>query len=628
MSQQFLIRDVYDWVTREIERLRGEVNDYENTFKSAMEALGDFEFGADPPAPTAPALPDLTVPGGSVIASPSAPVAPAIEAMIGNVAPPLDRIAQIDAELDKIIAEIPEFTSSVPAITIPPAPQPIDTSGMPQRPSIDTEVTFPDAPVVAMPSLPALTPITIPDFVFPTLPTFDLALPEFTDSAPAAVIAWSEPEYASEDLERIQAKIRDMLAGQSGLPPAVEDALFGRLQGRNDHAAMLAVQTAVQTFASRGFTMPPGMLAAQVNAIVHENQLKANEASREVYVKAQETLIQQLNVAIERGLALEQMNMNLFTNTLNRALEIEKFRLEQGVAIYNAQVQAFNIRSQAYAAAATVFKIRTDAALVRLEEFRARVEAAKATGELNQQLVATYEAQVRAVGTQVDLYKVGMEAAKVQTDVIQGQIQLYKSDLDAYATRVSADKVRFDAYEAQIKGEVSKAQVMDAEARAFASRVQAISTGAQLGIQKVQARLSASTNDTQRFVALVGQESAAVSAVSANYSARVNAFSAELQKYTAEIGRDTAGRELSIKATEAQIRAYLALYEAEIAKFNGDAQRVVQKGQITAESLRVMAQYAAQLAAGAMSARNLGMSMGGNVGSSDSLSRNYDYSSS
>lgn len=628
MSQQYLIRDVYDWVTREISALHNEVNEYKSTFEKSMGALGDFEFGADPAAPVAPALPDFAVPGGAVLPSPTAPSAPAIESMIGRVTAPIDRIAQIDAELDKVIAEVPEFTSSVPAITIPNAPPPIDTSGMPQRPDIDTSVDLPSAPSLALPSLPALEQIEIPDFVFPTLPTFDLALPEFTDTAPAAVVSWSEPEYQSEDLERIQAKVRDMLSGMSGLPPAVEEALFARLRERNDHAAMLAVQTAFETFSARGFTMPPGMLAAQVNAAIQENQLKASEASRDVYIKAQETLIQQLNVAIERGLALEQLNMNLFTNTLNRKLEIEKFRLEQGVAIYNAQVQAFNIRSQAYASAASVFKIRLDAALTKLEEFRARVDAAKAKGELNQQAVAVYEAQVRAVGTQVDLFKNEMEAAKVRTEVIQSQVQLYKGDLDAYATRIGAEKTRFDAYEAQVKGEASKAQILDAEARVFASRVQALSTGAQLGIQKVQARLAAATNDTQRFIALVSQESSAVSAVSSNYAARINAFQAELQKYTAEIARDTAGRELSMKATEAQTRSHLALYEAEIAKFNGDAQRVVQKGQIIAETLRVMAQYAAQLAAGAMSARNLGMSMGGSVNSSDSFSRSYSESKS
>lgn len=59
----------------------------------------------------------------------------------------------------------------------------------------------PDPPKIDMPDMEALEKITLPDFVFPDLPTFDATPPDARGiTVPNVFINWAEPVYASEVL--------------------------------------------------------------------------------------------------------------------------------------------------------------------------------------------------------------------------------------------------------------------------------------------------------------------------------------------------------------------------------------------------------------------------------------------
>jgi hypothetical protein len=620
---QFYIDKVYDYVSVELDELQLEADEYKALFESKLAAIAAASL------PTMSGLPSYTDPA-------DLPLSPTITTtkptdVVGDVGvgmnmppdvPPTDVSAEL-AGLDDIV--VPEFEPSIIGLAIPAAPAPIDTSGMPPRPDIDTVVDIPAAPTIAMPVMGALAPIVIPDFVFPTLPTFTEEFPTLTAQAPDAIVPWDEPVYLSEQFDTCWTTVKEMMAGSRGLPPAVEAALFDRARSRDDVAATKAVQEAFETFAGRGYSMPPGMLVKQVNAIIEDNQLKANATNREIYIKNHELLISQLNVAVERGLALEQVTFNLFTNMLNRKLEITKFRIESAISIYNSEIQAFNIRSQAYNVAAQVYKIKIDAELTKLEEFRARIEAQKAVGQLNQQTVEVYTAQLGAVETLVKAYVAEMEGAKVQTEIAKVQIDAYKGDIQAYAARLDADKTRFEAYETQVKGESAKVGILEAEARAFASRVQALETQGSLQAKKIDAKLQVTQTSTTQYVAKVGAERDRVLAESERFRSLIAKYSAEAQTYLGELGANTATKELDVKRVEASLRNAIAKYDVELRKYDGEASRVIKLAELNLESLRTMAQYAAQLAAGAMSARHLGMSVTGQGQGSDSLNYNYNY---
>lgn len=623
VAQTFFIDKVYDQVAVEMANLNTQTNGFVALFEQRTSQLASIELPTLPPLPT---FADPSVATNPIPALPIRPTRPPVDLVGFNpVDVPPDILLSVAAEIDAIIAQIPTFTPSITTLAIPPVPTPIDTSGTPIRPAVNTSVTIPVAPDFSLPSVGQLTDIIIPDFVFPTLPDFTDVAPALTASAPAAVLPWVEPTYQSELFDEIHGKVSSMLAGQSGLPPAVEQALFDRARGREDVLALKSTQEAFEVFAGKGYSMPPGMLAKQVNAVIEDNQLKSSAIGRDIYIQVQQTLIQQLNTAVERGIAMEQLTANLFNNMLDRKLQIEKFRLEQAVAIYNAEIQAFNIRSQAYNVSAQVYKIKVDAALTKLEEFRARIEAAKAQSQLNQQIVQIYTAQLDAVKTKADTYRATLQAAQIQTEVAKSQIELYREDINAWATRIQADKTRFEAYKVQIEGETAKVGILESETRAFAARVQAIDTVGQLSVRRIQARIEAAGQATQRYVAQVGAERDRVVAHAEQFRTLATMYSSDIEAYATEYRNNVALRELDVKQIEAAVRNAIARYEAEIAKYSGESQRLIQLAELSRDSLKVLSQLSAQLAAGAMSARNLGMSVSGQGQGSDSFNINQNY---
>src|SRR5690606_8254268 len=120
-------------------------------------------------------------------------------------------------------------------------------------------------------------------------------------------INWAEPKYESELLDDLMLQVRSMMAGGTGLPAAVEDALFSRARERLSAETQRAVQEAFDTWAGRGFSMPPGMLTKAVSVAQEEGRLKAAELNRDILVEAAKWEIENIRFAVQQGMALEQL---------------------------------------------------------------------------------------------------------------------------------------------------------------------------------------------------------------------------------------------------------------------------------------------------------------------------------
>ena len=94
------------------------------------------------------------------------------------------------------------------------------------------------------------------------------------------------------------------MAGGTGLPPAVEDALFSSARERDSSETARAVQEAVDTWAGRNFSMPPGMLAKSVSVVREQGRLKAAETNRDILIEAAKWEIENIRFAVQQGLAL------------------------------------------------------------------------------------------------------------------------------------------------------------------------------------------------------------------------------------------------------------------------------------------------------------------------------------
>lgn len=518
---------------------------------------------------------------------------------------------------------IPDFQSSINGIPLPSHPSPIDVSGKPVKPDL-LAIAIPDAPALSLPTMGDLAGIEIPTFTFPELPTFDGTAPVFTDAAPSTLMVWSEPQYQSDNLVATKSAIAAMLAGGTGIPAAVEDALFSRARSRDDMLSTKARQEAFDTFAGRGFAMPPGMLVAQVNAITEENRLKSADNNRDILAKSAQWEIENLRAAVQNGIALEGTLIGLFQQIAQRAFEAAKFQVESQVSLFNAKVGLFNAQQNGYQVAATVYKTRLEGALAKLEVFKAEIAAQQAKGQLNEQTVKVYQARLEAVRDQVEIYKSKMEGAKALSDVNRNIIEGYRADVQAFAEDVAAQKTRFEAYDTETKAYTARVGVVESQARAFAATVQAHESSANVKIKNIDANISAMNAETERFVAKVNAERGRVDAAVAIANNRIEGYKADVSMFVAEMENSTRMYDVQSRIAADRMRNSLAYYDTQIKEYDARMGRTIQMANISMEAMKAAGNMAAQLAAGAYAAMHVSATMSGqaSVSSNETFTTN------
>jgi len=617
-----------DVVTQRVEDLNATSREYSVILQDALRQLSGVSMGevSQPttlktPAPAAPALnlgaqPSYTQ---TPMKIPSAPSDPSISGLLSD----------LDVG-DLGIPKAPEM----PTITMP-SPPPMSTIAEPRRPDIDTQVDIPEAPKITMPTMDALEQISIPSFTFPTLPDFDGQAPSADHIVvPNVFINWAEPQYSSELLPDLVEWVKRYMKGGTGLPAPVEDALFSRARERDSAETNRAVQEAVDTWAARGFTMPPGMLAKQASVIREQGRLKAAELNRDILIQATQLEIENIRFAVTQGMAIEQMLENLHENMAKRMFEVARFQAEAQINVFNAQVGLFNAQNSAFQTLAQVYRTKLDGALAKLQAYKTAVDAQVAVGQINQQRVEVFKAKLTAVQSSVEVFNAMMRGAQVRADVIKNQFDAYRADVQAYAERVGAEKVKFDAYESQVKGQAAVAGLFDAQARAYASTVQAVASKADVKVKAGQLKIEAARAYTQKYMADTEMFKAQIDASLREVQAGLSAFQAQVEAWRSGAQMNVADAEMKSRFADMATRTNIAYSEMQMKAYDANINKSYNQAQIALEAAKAMGQYAAQLAAGAMSALNVSAGVSGTGSQSNSVSdstsnstsTNYNYS--
>lgn len=557
-------------------------------------------------------------------------VPPAVLPSLGTVSTAISPVDIGQTLTPLVLDAVPTFTGKIAGVTIPPAPMPSATGALPAKPVIPG-VSIPGAPTVAVPDLPALDELRIPAFNFPVIPEFSLTAPEFEGSPIQTVLQWDEPEYRTEVLDEVIAVLRDIWAGNRGLPAAVEQAMFERAAGREDLAVARAIKEVDVEFSSRGFTMPPGMHAARVDAIRSDAMVKRLGLNRELTIQVAQWQIENMRFACEQGVACENVLFNIFNNMANRMFDAAKTQLAFYLDVYSAQVTLFNARMSAYQAEAQVYETRLKAELSKIEVFKAEVEAEIARGQLNEQRVRVFSAVVDAMKMHIEVYKARMQGAQVESDLARNLVETYKAEVGAYAEVVRADKNRFDAYDSQMKGVTAQLGVMDAEAKVFTSQIQAFAA-------VTSAKGNQTSAEASVISAQVGMQRAKLDADKARIDGELAAMEKNLKGYMASFEAARMEMTARIEEAKAQMQAEQSAERVAVAKYETDVRADISKKELKLsqdklgfEKAARVAEITAQMVAGAMAGINVTASLqgGGSVTASGTETyahnENYNY---
>lgn len=627
------VNSVRSFVTSTIDDQIGYANSARAEVSSTLTNLANFNpvLSFTGSAPGTPSI--------SAVVTTDFSLDPVTPTAFGTVAQPSAALGALGQIRTPAAIDIAPFLPSVTSLSIPEAPE--MTAGLiaPERPSIG-EVEMPSAPSLDRPAFPSLEAIRIPAFSFPTLPTWSAQAPEFEGTAVSTVLQWADPVYTTEIMPELIAKLREIWAGGNGIPAAVEQAMWERASNREDIETGRQISAVYTEFSARGFTEPPGMLVARVDAIREESQIKKQGLSRDIAIRMAEIHVDNVRFAVEQGVAAENALYNIWNNMAQRQFEAAKIQVDSQLALYNAQVALFNARQQAYATEAQVFKVRLDAELASIEVFKAELEGELARGQLNEQRVRIYGEQIKALLVDVETYKAAMQGASIQSEINRNRIDAYKTDVQAFAEIIQADKIRFDAYDSRVKGEIGKAGLLDAEARAYASYVSGKAAVADIGIKQMEGDIARNEQILREFTARLEADKTRIQADAATIEARSKAYVADTQRYSAQVGAGEAKARVDLAAKEVEVRATLGLFDVEVRKYVSDMEQLIRRANVQLEALKAAGQVGSTLAAGAMAGISVGASLSGSGGvtasgsgtesfsnsTSDSTTTNHNYS--
>lgn len=521
----------------------------------------------------------------------------------------------------------PTWDPSVIQINIPEAPAPIDFSGAPERPTIN-QPALPAAPDTTLPAPDPMLAIDIPGRPTITLPVFDAVIPTLADPVPTLGLDWAEPVYHPVVLDEVADTVRKMLAGDYAMARVVQDMIFAAAREREDTIAHKGVQDVAGDFGARNFSLPPGAMAARIDAVREASALQVGALSRDVYTKTAEWQIENARTALGQGVALETVLINQFNNVAQRGFELERQHVQIEFDRGNMRIAAFNATLQAVDARVRVFQTEVQAELSKLEVFKAEIEAEQLKTGVNDANVRIYTARLQALSTTVDIFKAKVDAVKVAADLERGKIDIYRADVQAWAERLAAEKTRFDAYDSQVKAEGSKANILEAEARAFASTVQAFESGNNVKVQAVQAKLRAVEVGVSKFLGLVQAEREKVQSGLSQLNAQVSTFAADTSRFAAQANFETQKAEMAVRVSEASARNNIAYFDVVSRQFDSRMQRMIEQARLLLGAIQAAGGMASQLAAGAMSATHVQAGISGNGSASLSASNSYSVSNS
>lgn len=145
--------------------------------------------------------------------------------------------------------------------------------------------------------------------------------------------------------------------GYSGIPPALEQAIWDRARAKELLEAVRMEEEANAQFASRGFAMPPGVLANRVLQIQQEAANKSSTIARDAAIKQIEIAIEMTKVAITEITKLRLGIANALADYIRAWMalpaaaaeiakaktELDRFLWDSTAAYINAQVNVANL---------------------------------------------------------------------------------------------------------------------------------------------------------------------------------------------------------------------------------------------------------------------------------------------
>ena len=523
------------------------------------------------------APPTISVTWNSLVAPtlPQVPSAPDMPEIVFNTPDGLP--VELQESLPDI--SIGEFTEVAPTLSLPAAPT-VSYGTAPTVPGV-AAISVPAAPMVDMPSAPTLLTLNAVPFSGLDLregwldgledrPVLDIVQPTPYSYARG-------PQYASELLDKLKALLSSRANGGTGLPAAVEQAIWDRSRSREAAVWRNGEAEVMRNSEALGYALPPGVVAAQLREAQFTSASKLSDLSRDITIKQADLEQQNLRETITAGMQLEGALIDYSVKLERLTFESAKVYADNAIQVHNAALERFKALLAGYASYASVYKTIIESQLAKVEVYKAQLAAEQTKATINQALVSQYKAMVEAGMAQVEIYRAQVGAAQTLIQLEQAKIGAAGEQIRAFVATINAETAKVEAYKAQVQAEQTKMQTYKIKADVFSTRTQAEAERARAFVSRFQALQAAKTSEWQGWAARVQAEGARIDALGRQSSALLEAFRAENGAIQAEAELELKKWDSNMKQYEAGIRV-----SQEAAKMNNDAMIATNNARLDA----------------------------------------------
>lgn len=564
--------DVADW-TAGLDLSAGDENFVFNAelLQRFREALPEFIIPAVPDAPDKPIAP--ADPGDSP--EPDAPERPQ-----------LVDFALPDIDFDVEVPEYRDYTAQVPFPTL-------------------RDITLPAPPVLNIDSI-----------------QFEGVAPVFEGTAPDPQdFQFENQDYVWQLGERIKQGALDQMDGKTGLPAAVEDAIYERAREREVELGEREVQQASDEWAAKGHRAPAGPHARRVDAIRHQASVKISDLARDHFIEMWRIQIEQYRNGLATALSYEQLSMQLFAQAEDRRFQAVRMKLDLSLSIFNAMISKYNADANVFQVSAQVYRDRFSAELAKVQVYAEQLRGQQLIGELNAQDVQIFAERLRALQINADIYTAHVRGYEARFQAINAQVSVYRTQLESNQTLAGIYESDVRAFGEMVRASLSRQERFRTKADMYGKQIDAwrvtydgLLEGHKAEVEKARLTRDVYASNTERLASWASAE-----------SGRIRALADKYQAIAAEIGARS-------EAERAKYALALSLAEAAITRMKAAADILMKNGEIniqsglTAANLMLRAKETAtttlaQLAAGLTSAANVNASISDSSGSS--LSYNF-----
>jgi hypothetical protein len=512
------------------------------------------------------------------------------------------------------------LTVRPPTINLGVEPSPFNEPRPGPRPAL-IPITLPDEPELRDIAIPVLIELDVPEYVPVTVPTFEGVRPVRDFTAPDNTFSFVPTVFSDALLDSTKARLQQMQQGGTGLPAAVEQALFARGRDRDEAETARAIQEAWADSGNRGFDIPTGATLARVAEVRQQAANRRAGFNRDVYIRGHEEELVNLRFSVTQGVALVQVLTGLHIQYQELLLRTEQAAIQAAIDVLNARIAIFNADQQAYSVDAQVFRDRVAAARDQVDMYRTRVEAEIAKNQINRDTVQLYAESIRAENLLVERYRAFVDARRVQSEINEQALRAYTAEVGAFAELARVHGIEWEAYASRIRGQESKVTLFDSQVRAYATNVGAWAQVAQVRIEEARQKTAIEEARLREFEAKISGARALLDKERAVIEARLGAYQATSQRLEArsrirqsEEGTRTA--RLGLQLQEETTKAQLTLEQGRV-----NIAQMQESARIAIGQFEGIARTQAQLAAASLSAINVSASV--SAGSSFGVSYNY-----